>query len=186
MPPTRGHHAYYRATKSVRGPGGPNRPWKSLTSACRRSTPTQRPCREKVDRLDWFQNTIDGDSGGTELRSPYTSSATARATDGCRQFAPLRDGFERAVLRIVDEELLRPEALARLAQPRTTQVTLPLGGKPLSGRIRTRPASKKRFNHGNRMDSSIPMLLAAMTSDCIAKILCVWRKRRGVHFAMAS
>jgi hypothetical protein len=52
----------------------------------------------------------------------YTCSATLRATGRCRQVALPRDGFERAVLRIVDEELLRPEALARLEQHLRLQV----------------------------------------------------------------
>lgn len=44
----------------------------------------------------------------------YVCSGTLRAKGRCRQVGLPRDGFERAVLRIVDEELLRPEALARL------------------------------------------------------------------------
>lgn len=42
----------------------------------------------------------------TYVDSTYVCSRTLRATSRFRQ----RDGFERAVLRIVDEELLRPEA----------------------------------------------------------------------------
>jgi len=44
----------------------------------------------------------------------YVCAGTLRAKGVCRQVGLPRDGFERAVLRIVDEELLRPEALARL------------------------------------------------------------------------
>jgi recombinase/recombinase-like zinc beta ribbon protein len=46
----------------------------------------------------------------------YVCCGTLRAKGRCRQVGLPRDGFERAVLRIVDEELLRPEALARLEQ----------------------------------------------------------------------
>jgi recombinase-like zinc beta ribbon protein len=52
----------------------------------------------------------------------YTCSATLRATGRCRQVALPRDGFEKAVMRILDEEIFCTDALARLEQQLRLQV----------------------------------------------------------------
>jgi hypothetical protein len=56
---------------------------------------------------------------GKEVSLPdprYVCNGTLRNADSCRQVPIPRDGFEHAVLRVLDEELLGEKALARLEQ----------------------------------------------------------------------
>src|SRR5687767_219618 len=61
--------------------------------------------------------------------------------------------------------------LRRRGHPRTTQDSLPTGGQPLSGRLRTCRVPTKGFDHVDRMTSSLPKLLAAITPDKSATVL---------------
>jgi hypothetical protein len=83
---------------------------------------------------------------GKEVSVPdprYVCNGTLRNANSCRQVPIPRDGFERAVLRILDEELLSEPALVRL-EKQMRRIVAARNARPKDDGI---PALEKREKH---------------------------------------
>ena len=73
-------------------------------------------CGDRYVGTSRMRRTVHLGKETAEAEPQYVCGGTLRAKDRCRRVGLPRDGFERAVLKILEEEIFRPEALARLEE----------------------------------------------------------------------